>query len=80
MADEAQVDRWRHRFLQELAAVAAYTGGAAHASTIGRQLGLSTEQVTDLLLTLHAAGLIEVDWLTRIISLTPLDQLRAQHG
>jgi hypothetical protein len=77
---EAQAQRLRSRFLEEVADVAAYARGAAHASTIGRQLGLSTGQVTDLLLTLHAAGLIEVDWLTRIISLTPLGQLQAQHG
>jgi hypothetical protein len=80
VADEAQADRWCRRFLEELAAVAAYARGSAHASTSGRQVGLPREQVNDLLLTLHASGLVEVDWMTRIVSLTRLGQRRVQRG
>lgn len=76
---DAAADRLRSRFVEELASVAAYARGTAHASTIGRQLDLSREQADDLLRILHASGLIEVDWMTRIISLTPLGHLQAQH-
>ena len=80
MVRDAGADRLHYRFLEEVAGVAAYARGTAHAATIGRQSGLSGEQVTDLLRALQAAGLVELDWLTRIVSLTPLGQRRVQHG
>ena len=80
MVDDGAGTYLRSRFLEGIADVTSYTRGAAHASTIGRQLGLSREEVEAILRALNALGLIEVEWMSRTISLTPLGQLRAQHG